>query len=37
MRGFGLDRRALLRAPSPVSLEAAERAVDREKVVVESL
>jgi hypothetical protein len=36
MRAFGLDRRELLRGPSPVGLEAAERAVDRENVVVES-
>jgi hypothetical protein len=37
LRAFGLQRESLLRAPSPVSLEAAERAVDREKVVVEAL
>ena len=34
---FGLDRDRLLRAPSPVDLAAAERAVDRESVVVEAL
>jgi hypothetical protein len=33
---FGLDRDALLRAPSAVSLEAAERASQREDVVVEA-
>jgi len=33
---FGLDRDALLRAPSAVSLEAAERAAERENVVVEA-
>jgi hypothetical protein len=32
---FGLDRKALLRAPSPVSLEAAERAAQREAFAVE--
>jgi hypothetical protein len=31
---FGLDRDALLRAPSAVTLEAAERAAERENVVV---
>jgi hypothetical protein len=34
LRALGLDRRALLRAPSSVSLEAAERAADRESVTV---
>jgi hypothetical protein len=34
LRAFGLDRDALLRAPSAVSLEAAERAAERENVVV---
>jgi hypothetical protein len=33
LRAFGLDRDALLRAPSAVSLEAAERAAERENVV----
>jgi hypothetical protein len=33
---FGLDRDALLRVPSAVSLEAAERASERENVVVEA-
>jgi hypothetical protein len=37
LRAFGLERSALLRAPSAVSLEAAERSIDREKVVVEAL
>jgi hypothetical protein len=37
LRAFGLERAALLRAPSVVSLEAAERSIDREKVVVEEL
>lgn len=37
LAAFGLDRDALLRAPSPVDLAAAERAVDREAVVVEAL
>ncbi len=30
LRAFGLDREALLRAPSPITLDAAERAADRE-------
>jgi hypothetical protein len=34
LRAFGLDRDELLRAPSAVSLEAAERAAERENVVV---
>jgi len=34
LRAFGLGRDALLRAPSPVSLDAAERAADRENVAV---
>jgi hypothetical protein len=37
LAAFGLDRDALLRAPSPVDLAAAERAVDREGVIVEAL
>jgi hypothetical protein len=37
LRAFGIDSAGLLRTPSPVSLEAAERAVDRDKVVVEAL
>ena len=37
LRAFGLDRDALLRAPSPVDLAAAERSVERESVVVEAL
>ncbi len=37
LRACGLDRDALLRAPSAVDLAAAERAVDRENVVVEAL
>ena len=37
LRAFGLDRDALLRAPSPVDLAAAERSLDRESVVVEAL
>jgi hypothetical protein len=36
LRAFGLDREVLLRAPSPVSLEAAERAAERANVVVEA-
>jgi hypothetical protein len=36
LRAFRLDRRALLGSPSPVSLEAAERAAERENVVVEA-
>jgi hypothetical protein len=36
LRAFDLDRRQLLRTPSPVGLEAAERAADRENVVVEA-
>lgn len=37
LRAFGLNRDALLRAPSPVDLAAAERSVDRERVAVEAL
>lgn len=37
LRAFRLDRAELLRAPSPVSLEAAERAAERENVVVAAL
>jgi hypothetical protein len=37
LRALGLDRHALLRAPSSVSLEAAERAADRESVTVAPL
>ena len=37
LRVLGLDRDALLRAASPVSIEAAERSVDRELVAVEAL
>jgi hypothetical protein len=36
LMAFGLDRQALMRAPSAVSLEAAERAVERESVAVEA-
>jgi hypothetical protein len=36
LRAFGLDGDALLRSPSAVSLEAAERAAERESVVVEA-
>jgi len=36
LRAFGLDREALLRAPSAISLEAAERAADRQDVVVQA-
>jgi hypothetical protein len=36
LRALGLDRDALLRAPSAVSLDAAERAAERENVVVEA-
>jgi hypothetical protein len=36
LRALGLDRDALLRAPSTVSLDAAERAAERENVVVEA-
>jgi hypothetical protein len=36
LRAFGLDREGLLRAPSTVSVEAAERAAEREGVVVEA-
>ncbi len=34
LRTFGLEREKLLRGPSPVSLEAAERAAERENVIV---
>jgi hypothetical protein len=34
LRAFRLERDALLRTPSPVSLEAAERSADRESVMV---
>jgi hypothetical protein len=34
LRAFRLERHALLRSPSPVSLEAAERSADRENVIV---
>jgi hypothetical protein len=34
LRAFSLERRDLLRSASPVSLEAAERAAERENVVV---
>jgi hypothetical protein len=34
LRAFRLERDALLRSPSPVSLEAAERSADRENVIV---
>jgi hypothetical protein len=37
LRMFRLDRDSLLRGASPVSIEAAERAADRERVVVTSL
>lgn len=37
LRAFGLDREALLRSPSSVSLEAAERSADRENVTVAAL
>jgi len=37
LRAFRLDRTTLLRAPSPVTLEAAERAADREDVAVTAL
>lgn len=37
LAAFGLDRDALLRAPSFVDLAAAERAVDRESVIVEAM
>ncbi|MBV9945663.1 MAG: ferritin-like domain-containing protein [Myxococcales bacterium] len=37
VRRLGLDRDKLLRTPSPVSVEAAERAADREAVVVTAL
>jgi hypothetical protein len=37
LRAFGLKRAALLRTASPTSLEAAERAADRENVVVDPL
>jgi hypothetical protein len=34
LRAFRLDRKELLREPSPVSIEAAERSADRENVLV---
>ena len=37
VRRLGLDREKLLRSPSPVSVEAAERAADRDAVVVTAL
>ena len=37
LRSFGLDPRSLLRVPSAVSIEAAERAADREQVTVTAL
>ena len=37
LRAFGLDRHALLRVPSSVSVEAAERAAEREKATVMAL
>jgi hypothetical protein len=37
MRALRLDPAALLRAPSPISVEAAERATDRDGVVVTAL
>ena len=37
LAAFGLDRDALLLAPSSVDLAAAERAVDRESVIVDAL
>jgi hypothetical protein len=37
LRAFGLDRRALLRTPSPVSVEAGEQAADRDHVKVTAL
>jgi len=37
LAAFGLDREALLRSPSSVDLAAAERAVDREDVIVEPM
>jgi hypothetical protein len=37
LRAFGLDREALLRAPSPVSIEAAEQSVERDRVIVKEL
>jgi hypothetical protein len=37
LRAFALDERALLRTPSPVSLQAAERSADRANVNVTAL
>jgi hypothetical protein len=37
LAAFGLHRRALLHTPSAVSLEAAERAADRDEVIVTAL
>jgi hypothetical protein len=37
LRAFRLDRAVLLRAPSPVSIEAAEQSVDRDRVKVREL
>jgi hypothetical protein len=34
LRSFGLDSAALLRVPSPVSIEAAERSANRDDVIV---
>jgi hypothetical protein len=36
LRAFDLDSQKLLRTPSPVSVEAAERSAERENVVVEA-
>jgi hypothetical protein len=36
LKAFGLDRAELLRSPSAVSVEAAERAAEREDVVVDA-
>jgi hypothetical protein len=36
LRSFGLDPGVLIRSPSPVSLEAAERAAEREGVTVQA-
>jgi hypothetical protein len=37
LRALGLERDTLLRTPSPVSLEAAERSADRDQVEVEAI
>ncbi len=37
LRAFRLDRQALLRSPSPASVDAAERAAERENVIVVAL